>query len=67
LAIFVIVGAEFMGADSGLGYMIVEGRDFFVPTQIVVSALVLGLLGLLVNTLLQWAKRHMVRGRTSLS
>jgi ABC-type nitrate/sulfonate/bicarbonate transport system permease component len=65
LAIFVIVGAEFMGADSGLGYMIVEGRDFFLPAQIVLGALVLGGLGFLVNTLLQWAERRMLRGLTS--
>jgi ABC-type nitrate/sulfonate/bicarbonate transport system permease component len=65
LAIFVIVGAEFMGADSGLGYMIIEGRDFFLPAQIVLGALVLGLLGFLVNTLLQWAERQLLRGRTS--
>jgi taurine transport system permease protein len=65
LAIFVIVGAEFMGADSGLGYMIVEGRDFFFPAQIVLGALVLGLLGFLVNALLQWAERQLLRDRAS--
>jgi ABC-type nitrate/sulfonate/bicarbonate transport system permease component len=65
LAIFVIVGAEFMGAASGLGYMIVEGRDFFLPAQIVLGALILGLLGFLVNTFLQWTERQMLRGRTS--
>jgi ABC-type nitrate/sulfonate/bicarbonate transport system permease component len=67
LAIFVIVGAEFMGADSGLGYMIVEGRDFFLPAQIFVGALVLGLLGFLVNTLLQWVEHRLLRGRPALS
>ena len=65
LAIFVIVGAEFMGADSGLGYMIIEGRDFFLPAQIVLGALVLGLFGLLVNALLQWAERQLLRDRAS--
>jgi taurine transport system permease protein len=65
LAIFVIVGAEFMGADSGLGYMIIEGRDFFLPAQIVLGALVLGLLGFLVNALLQWAEHRMFRDRAS--
>ena len=52
LALFVIVGAEFMGADAGLGYLIMEGRTFFNPPQIVMGALVLGLLGSLVNWLL---------------
>jgi ABC-type nitrate/sulfonate/bicarbonate transport system permease component len=54
-----------MGADSGLGYMIVEGRDFFLPAQIVLGALVLGFLGFLVNSWLRWAERQMLRGRTS--
>jgi ABC-type nitrate/sulfonate/bicarbonate transport system permease component len=49
LALFVIVGAEFIGADAGLGNLIMEGRTFFNPPQIVMGALVLGLLGSLVN------------------
>ena len=65
LAIFVIVGAEFMGADSGLGYMIVEGRDFFLPAQIVVGALILGGLGFLVNALLLRLEHHLLRWRVA--
>ena len=62
LALFVIVGAEFMGADAGLGNLIMEGRTFFNPPQIVMGALVLGLLGSLVNALLLRTERHMMRG-----
>src|SRR5213593_4623083 len=58
LALFVIVGAEFMGADAGLGYLIMEGRTFFNPAQIVMGALVLGLLGSLVNWLLLAIERR---------
>jgi ABC-type nitrate/sulfonate/bicarbonate transport system permease component len=58
LALFVIVGAEFMGADAGLGYLIMEGRTFFNPAQIVLGALVLGLLGSLVNWLLLALERR---------
>ena len=46
LALFVIVGAEFMGADAGLGHLIMEGRVFFNPAQIVMGALVLGAPGI---------------------
>ncbi len=63
LALFVIVGAEFMGADSGLGHLIMEGRTFFVPAQIVMGALVLGLLGSIVNALLLAAERRIFRWR----
>jgi ABC-type nitrate/sulfonate/bicarbonate transport system permease component len=60
LALFVIVGAEFMGADAGLGHLIMEGRTFFVPAQIVMGALLLGLLGSLVNALLLAGERRLV-------
>ena len=63
LALFVIVGAEFMGADAGLGHLIMEGRTFFDPAQIVMGALVLGLLGSLLNTLLLAAERRLLRWR----
>lgn len=63
LALFVIVGAEFMGADAGLGHLIMEGRTFFVPAQIVMGALVLGALGSVVNALLLFAERRAFRWR----
>ena len=63
LALFVIVGAEFMGADAGLGHLIMEGRTFFVPAQIVMGALVLGVLGSVVNALLLGAERRLFRWR----
>jgi ABC-type nitrate/sulfonate/bicarbonate transport system permease component len=65
LALFVIVGAEFMGADAGLGHLIMEGRTFFVPAQIVMGALVLGLLGSVVNALLLGAERRLFRWRAA--
>ena len=65
LALFVIVGAEFMGADAGLGHLIMEGRTFFNPPQIVLGALVLGLLGSLVNSLLLAAERRLLRWRAA--
>jgi ABC-type nitrate/sulfonate/bicarbonate transport system permease component len=63
LALFVIVGAEFMGADAGLGHLIMEGRTFFNPAQIVMGALLLGLLGSLINTLLLAAERRLLGWR----
>jgi ABC-type nitrate/sulfonate/bicarbonate transport system permease component len=65
LALFVIVGAEFIGADAGLGNLIMEGRVFFNPAQIVMGALLLGLLGSLINALLLVAERRLLRGRAA--
>jgi ABC-type nitrate/sulfonate/bicarbonate transport system permease component len=63
LAIFVIVGAEFMGADAGLGNLIMDGRTFFNPAQIVMGALLLGVLGSLVNALLVSIEHRALRWR----
>ena len=60
LALFVIVGAEFIGADAGLGNLIMEARTYFNPPLIVMGALVLGLLGSLVNTLLLRVERRVL-------
>jgi ABC-type nitrate/sulfonate/bicarbonate transport system permease component len=65
LALFVIVGAEFMGADAGLGHLIMEGRTFFNPPQIVMGALLLGLLGSVINALLLTAERRLLRWRAA--
>jgi len=63
LALFVIVGAEFIGADAGLGNLIMEARTYFNPPLIVMGALVLGLLGSLVNALLVSVERRFIPGR----
>jgi ABC-type nitrate/sulfonate/bicarbonate transport system permease component len=60
LALFVIVGAEFIGADAGLGNLIMEGRTYFNPPVIVMGALVLGSLGSLVNALLLTVERRVL-------
>jgi ABC-type nitrate/sulfonate/bicarbonate transport system permease component len=60
LALFVIVGAEFIGADAGLGNLIMEGRTYFNPPVIVMGALVLGFLGSLVNALLLTLERRVL-------
>jgi NitT/TauT family transport system permease protein len=54
-----------MGADAGLGHLIMEGRTFFNPAQIVLGALVLGLLGSLINALLLAVERRFLRGRAA--
>ena len=48
---------------AGLGHLIMEGRVFFNPAQIVMGALVLGLLGSLLNALLLTAERRMLGWR----
>lgn len=45
LSFFVIVISEFIGAEEGLGYLINDGRNFFLVPQMLGAAIVLGLLG----------------------
>ena len=65
LALFVIVGAEFIGADAGLGNLIMEARTYFNPPQIVMGALVLGLVGTVVNALLLRVERRFIHAHDS--
>jgi ABC-type nitrate/sulfonate/bicarbonate transport system permease component len=45
LSFFVIVISEFIGAEEGLGYLINDGRNFFLVDQMLGAAIMLGLLG----------------------
>ena len=43
----VLVAAEMLAANRGLGYMILQGRQFFKPDLIIVGMLTIGLIGIL--------------------
>jgi ABC-type nitrate/sulfonate/bicarbonate transport system permease component len=61
LAFFVIVISEFIGAEQGLGYLINDGRNFFLVPQMLGAAVVLGLLGYAGNALVQLLERRLAR------
>jgi ABC-type nitrate/sulfonate/bicarbonate transport system permease component len=61
LAFFVIVISEFIGAEQGLGYLINDGRNFFLVPQMLGAAVVLGLLGYAGNELVRWLERRLAR------
>jgi ABC-type nitrate/sulfonate/bicarbonate transport system permease component len=61
LAFFVIVISEFIGAEHGLGYLINDGRNFFLVPQMLGAAVVLGLLGYLGNGLVRLLERRITR------
>ncbi len=63
LAFFVIVISEFIGAEHGLGYLINDGRNFFLVPQMLGAAIVLGLLGWAGSTLLRLVERRFTRGQ----
>jgi len=61
LAFFVIVISEFIGAEHGLGYLINDGRNFFLVPQMLGAAVVLGLLGYAGNGLVRLLERRVTR------
>ena len=61
LSFFVIVISEFIGAEEGLGYLINDGRNFFLVDQMLGAAIVLGLLGGAGNALVVLLGRHWLR------
>lgn len=61
-----LVVAEQINADSGIGYLINDARDFLRTDIIVVGLLVYALLGLTADALVRVLERRAVRGRPSL-
>jgi ABC-type nitrate/sulfonate/bicarbonate transport system permease component len=61
LAFFVIVISEFIGAEQGLGYLINDGRNFFLVPQMLGAAVLLGLLGYAAHALVAALERRVLR------
>ena len=61
----VIVAAEFIAADVGLGYMINYARAFFRVSDMFVGALKIGLIGYSVNMALVAIERRIFNWRVS--
>jgi NitT/TauT family transport system permease protein len=61
LSFFVIVISEFIGAEHGLGFLINDGRNFFLVPQMLGSAIVLGLLGYAGNAAVRLLERRLLR------
>lgn len=49
LSFFVIVAAEFLGANSGIGYLINNARIYFMVSQMLCGAVIIGCCGYLIN------------------
>jgi NitT/TauT family transport system permease protein len=61
LSFFVIVISEFVGAENGLGYLINDGRNFFLVPQMLGAAVLLGVLGYAGNGLVRVLERRVLR------
>jgi ABC-type nitrate/sulfonate/bicarbonate transport system permease component len=61
--LFVIVAAEFIAADSGLGFLINDSRSFFLMPNMLVGAATIGLIGFVFNSLLRRLETRLLRWR----
>lgn len=65
LSFFVIVAAEFIASDSGLGYLINDARTYFMVAQMLMGAIVIGIIGFFFNALLRILEGRLLRWRAA--
>ena len=63
-AFFVIVAAEFIAADAGLGFLINDSRTFFEVPRMLLGATVIGLIGFSFNVILRQIEARLLRWQT---
>jgi ABC-type nitrate/sulfonate/bicarbonate transport system permease component len=61
MAFFVIVAAEFIASESGLGYMIDNSRTYFDVARMLLGAIVIGLIGTVINSVLSYLEQRALR------
>jgi ABC-type nitrate/sulfonate/bicarbonate transport system permease component len=61
LSFTLVVAAEFMGAQAGIGYRILEARRMFNTDVILLGVVVIGLMAALADMLIRWVTTHITR------
>lgn len=56
-----VVAAEMIAASKGMGYMINYARETSKPAEVIVGIFVIGLIGLLIDTILLQIQKHLVK------
>ncbi|MBV9858617.1 MAG: ABC transporter permease [Alphaproteobacteria bacterium] len=65
LSFFVIVAAEFIAADSGLGYLINDARTFFLVANMLLGAAIIGAIGFGFNIVLRRLEGRLLKWRNN--
>ena len=60
-AFLVVIVAEMIAVNSGLGYRILEAREYFWTDKIIAGMLSIGLIGLAIDTAMERLNRHLLR------
>jgi ABC-type nitrate/sulfonate/bicarbonate transport system permease component len=61
IAWMALVAGEIVAASSGLGFLIMQGRQLFRPDYIIVGMVVIGLIGLALDFALRFLQRSIMR------
>jgi sulfonate transport system permease protein len=60
LAWMAVVGAELMGAESGIGYLMIQSRLLFQMDYVLSGVLLVGVVGIVINSLLEFLEKRFV-------
>ncbi|KAF1048761.1 MAG: putative aliphatic sulfonates transport permease protein SsuC [Xylophilus sp.] len=60
MALSILVAAELLGGDRGLGFIVLDAANFFRTSDVFAGVLLIGLLGLLVDRLIDVLTRWLV-------
>jgi NitT/TauT family transport system permease protein len=66
VSFIVVIVAEMIAVNSGLGYRILEAREFFWPDKILAGMITIGVIGLGIDTALNRFSNHLLRWHRSL-
>ena len=55
-----VVAAEMIAATSGIGYMLMDGRSLSMPSQVILSMLVVGVVGKLMDDVLKLLQKKLL-------
>ncbi len=61
VAFIVVIVAEMIAVNNGLGYRITEAREFFWSDKIIVGMITIGVLGLIIDLLISKLNNHLLR------
>ncbi len=60
-AFIVVIVAEMIAVNSGVGYRIMEAREYFWTDKVIAGMVTIGLLGLLIDVLMQAANNRLLK------
>lgn len=56
-----VVAAEMIGATSGVGFMLSDGRSMSRPDVVILAMLLIGVIGKLMDDVVEWQRRRIVK------